>query len=131
VEGTVRELHVLRVAAAALVAQHHQRPALYFRARLRILQARRGLLTAAFERPGGQQRRRNAGTRRGVRILVAGHVHATGTGFVDQPQDVQALPPVALAYHLVVGYLRLEPAPFADRDGLAHAVEHLRRVVTL
>ncbi len=37
--------------------------------------------------------------------------------------------PIGLADHLVMRDLRGQPALFADADGLAHAVEHVRRFV--
>src|SRR5262245_40149666 len=50
VEAAARELHVLRIAAAALVADHRDRVFLDPRARRRVVEAFELVLSRAFER---------------------------------------------------------------------------------
>ena len=114
VEAAARELHVLRIAAAALVADHRgdARPS-PSRARRRILQPRqRAPARPPSSAHAGQQRRRDARARRGVRILIDRHVDAARARLVDEPQHLDALAPVRLRRStLCVADLRRQIAP--------------------
>ena len=119
-----RELHVLRIAAAALLVDEPDRLSPDLRPRRRRPQPLQQSRPSAFERPRRQQRRLDARGRRGVGILIDGRVHAARARLVDQAQRVDALAPVRLADDLVMRDLRRQAALLADLDRLAHAVEH-------
>ena len=120
-----RELHVLRIAAAALLVDEPRRsPSASSASAIDgVLQPLQHRVASAFERPRRQQRRLNAGRRRGVGILIDGRVDAARARLVDQPQRVDAPAPVRLADDLVVRHLRRQAALLADLDRLADAVE--------
>ena len=123
IELTVRHRDVLRVAAAALVADDGRAFGLDLRARRRIFQPLQRRLASALLRPRRQQRRADARRRCGVRILIDGGVDAARPRFVDHPQRFHRAAPVRLADHLVMRDLRRQPAFFADGNRLAHALD--------
>ena len=110
IELAARHRHVLRIAAAALVADDGDALGLDLRARRRILQPLQRRLAAAFLRPRRQQRRADAGGRGRVRILIDRRVDAAGARLVDHAQRLDRAAPVLLADHLVVRDLRRQAA---------------------
>ena len=128
VPSAARNLHVLRIAAAALV--HDQPRGLLLQLRPhRRLQPLQHFLASAFERVRGNQRGLDARRRRGIRVLIDRCVDAARAGFVDQPQRIDALAPVVLADDLVVRDLRRQPALLANLDRLLHALRNRGRFV--
>ena len=126
---TVSDHDVLRIAAAPLGADEAYDLALDLGARLRVAQALQNALEAALQGPGRQQRRRNAGARRGVRILIDGDINAARSRLVDQPQRFDAAAPVVPPDDLVMRHLGRQAAALADRDDFLHAFDHMRRLV--
>src|SRR5947207_1350101 len=118
-----REVDVVRIAAAALLADEPRGFLLQLVAHRHILQAVEDRVAPALERVRRHQRRLDARRRRRVRILIERRVDAARARLVDQLQRVDRPAPVRLADHLVMRDLRRQPAFLADLDRLLHAVE--------
>ncbi len=119
-------LHVVRIAAAALFPDEPDRLSTDPRPCRSIPQSLQQALATAFVGPRGQQSRMNARRGCSVRILIYGDVNAACAGLVDQAQRVDALAPVQRADDLVMRDLCGQATFFADLDGLADAVQHPR-----
>src|SRR5207247_4607385 len=91
-----RELDVLRIAAAAFLADEPRGLLHDFSAPRSLLQPFQHLLPSAFERPGGHQRRLEARRRSGIWILIDRGVDAARACLVDEPERLGAPAPVPL-----------------------------------
>jgi len=111
-----------QIAARASEANPPHDLSLDLDAQFRVLHAVAHIVGTAFERP---RRKLDCEVTRGVGILIDGDVNAAGTRLIDHAERVDAFAPAPSAHHLVMGDLRGQSAPFADRNRLLHRLNDI------
>src|SRR5262249_24025632 len=97
-----RQNDVLRVPAAPLILNSPHDFTFDVAARAGMFEAPKDFLSSTFLCPGWEQRRTNAGARRGIRILINGRIHASLACLIDKLQRLDALAPVSRSDDLVM-----------------------------